>query len=145
MITLKKISQSELKPLVEVSFKDDSDLICRYHICQGGFEECVEDTVKRIKEMSSLQTMEYYKVIYDKKPIGFVALCYKRLYSFGIGTSFRKRDILIEYWQAIKRKVGNKFICSLYMKNTRAISFLKKNGMQIGEVDQENKIVTLIN
>jgi len=145
MIVLKKISVSEIESLVRLSFTGDEDLIFKYHICETGLDDCVSDTVKRIKEMAKLQKLDYYKVVYDKKPIGFAVMCYKRLYSFGISIYFRKSEVLKDYWQQIKGKLGNEFLCSLNAKNERGIKFLKKNGMKVGEIDKKNNIVTLVN
>lgn len=142
MITLKKISQAELRPLVELSFKDDEDLVCKYHICEQGFEECVEHTLGRINTFKGEEKPSYFKVVFNKIAIGFLVISYKRLYSFGVSIKYRTKLVLTQWWEAVKKKVGREFICSLYSKNTRAIQFLLRQGMKIGEV--RNNIVTLI-
>jgi hypothetical protein len=146
MISIKKISLYELPPMIRLSYENDNEIMERYHIRPNmELVECVESTFEMVKNSAKLCKLQYYKVMWNKQAIGFFITTYKRLYSFGIGIKFRKKEILIEWWKSVKLILGEEFICSLYKNNTRAIYFLKKQGMQIGEERKTDNSVTLIN
>jgi N-acetylglutamate synthase-like GNAT family acetyltransferase len=58
------------------------------------------------------------------------------LYSFGVHPDNRDKDNLKLFWEYLENEHDDGFLCYLYSNNTRAIKWLKKNGM-----DEIEKIV----
>jgi len=145
MITIKKISKSELPKLVAISYERDEELFEKYHIGKMNFPQSVLSTLDLIDEASQQFKLSYYKVIYQKQPIGYFVTFGDYLYSFGISMKFRKKDILVGWFLGVKKVLGKQFKALLYENNTRAISHLEKQGMKIVDIDNETKIVTLQN
>tara|TARA_R110000868_G_scaffold36279_2_gene128920 strand:- start:545 stop:982 length:438 start_codon:yes stop_codon:yes gene_type:complete len=143
MITIKKISKSELPKLVAISYEKDEELFDKYHIGKMDFPSAVLSTLDLIHEASQELKLSYYKVIYQKQSIGYFVTFDGYLYSFGISMKYRKREILIGWFDCIKKVLGKNFRAMLYDNNTRAIKHLEKQGMQIIDFDEETKIVTL--
>jgi hypothetical protein len=105
----------------------------------------VNGELLNIYQMAENRRLCYYKVIYQKKPIGYFVIFENTLYSFGINIKYRKKDILLSWWQQLKKTLKKGFNCYLDEQNERAINFLEKNNMKVVEKDEEHKIVTLIN
>jgi len=145
MITIKKISKSELPKLVAISYERDEELFEKYHIGKMNFPQAVLSTLDLIDEASQRFKLSYYKVIYQKQPIGYFVTFGDYLYSFGISMRFRKKDILVKWFLGLRKVLGKQFKALLYENNTRAISHLEKQGMKIIDIDNETKIVTLQN
>jgi len=145
MITIKKISKSELPKLVGISYERDEELFEKYHIGKMNFPQAVLSTLDLIDDASKQLNLSYYKVIYQKQPIGYFVTFGNYLYSFGIAMKYRKKDILVGWFLAVKKVLGKQFRALLYENNTRAISHLEKQGMKIIDIDNETKIVTLQN
>lgn len=145
MVRVKKISQNELPKLIEISYQNDQELFDKFHLQPMPFTACVQTTFLMITDMAAHSKCDFYKVIYQKEPIGFIVTRGDILYSFGISMKFRKKNILIDWWQVIKQLLGKRFMCILYKNNTRAISFLEKQGMIIADEDAQHNSVTLIN
>jgi hypothetical protein len=146
MITIKKISINELPNLVAMSYEGDSDLLHKYYHIRLGFQDMINTTLVYIYQMSSMKKVNCYKVIYQKKPIGyFVTFDDNFLYSFAINKKYRKKDILTKWWEKVQKELGETFYCGLYECNDRAIKFLEKNRMKIIDTDEQYKTVTLVN
>lgn len=145
MITIKKISKSELPKLVAISYEKDEELFDKYHIGKMNFPQAVLSTLDLIDDASQKLKLSYYKVVYQKQPIGYFVTFDGYLYSFGISMKFRKKDILVGWFVAVRKVLGLNFRAMLYENNTRAISHLEKQGMKVIDIDQETKIVTLQN
>ena len=145
MITAKKISKSELPKLVAISYEKDEELFDKYHIGKMNFPQAVLSTLDLIDEASKTFKLNYYKVIYQKQPIGYFVTFNNYLYSFGISMRHRKKDVLIGWFNEVKKTLGKEFLAMLYENNTREISHLEKQGMKIVDIDNESKIVTLQN
>lgn len=145
MITIKKISKSELPKLVGIAYERDQELFEKYHVGKMNFPQAVLTTLDMIDDASKQFKLNYYKVIYQKQPIGYFVTFGNYLYSFGVSMQYRKKDILIGWFLSVKKVLGKQFRALLYENNTRAISHLEKQGMKIIDVDEETKIVTLQN
>jgi len=145
MITIKKISKAELPKLVGISYEKDEELFEKYHIGKMNFPQAVLSTLDLIDDASKQLNLSYYKVIYQKQPIGYFVTFGNYLYSFGIAMKYRKKDILVGWFLNVKKVLGKQFRALLYENNTRAISHLEKQGMKIIDIDNETKIVTLQN
>ena len=148
MVTCKKISKAELPKLIELSYIGDVDLIEKYHHMnmkgRATFEMAIISTLNNIHDVSKEFDLRYHKVIFDKKPIGYFVTFDGFLHSFAIAKKYRKKDILIGWFDCVKKILGNKFYSMLYDHNTRAINHLVKQGMKIIEVSEEDERVTLL-
>ncbi len=137
MIELKSIPVNEVLFHVRKAFEGDADLLSTYHISPGDLDHCVNDTLKCIYENAAhyKEDMVCYKVELDGESIGYTIVILDEhhpceLYSFGINIAHRKADILREWLDSIKEKIGKVFFTILWNKNSRAINFFKKNGLQ---------------
>lgn len=144
MIELKKISNFELKPLVEIAYRGDSDLLDKYWGEDFNLEDAINETMWMVNEVSKEADMSYYSVLLDDFEIGYVCCFPHNLYSFGININHRIKDNLIEFWGKVKEIMENSFICMLFPQNERAIEFLKKQGMKIVDGVEQN-CITLLN
>lgn len=143
MIKLIKISKYQVRPLVEISYEGDADLFDKYHLSKMEFSGCVDSTMELIEGASREKVLTYYKVLLQKKPIGYVITCPNVLYSYAIAVKYRKKKILMEWWGAVKSLFSGVFATGLYENNTRAILFLQRQGMII--VEKNGNLVTLLN
>lgn len=143
MIILEKISKFELRNLVEIAYRGDDDLLLHYWGDGFNLEEAVNETMFMISEVGKEVEMSYYAVVCDDEEIGYVCKIPNNLYSFGININYRTKDNLIEFWDRVKEVMGEGFICMLYPQNTRAINFLKKQGMVEVEGVEPNCTVLL--
>lgn len=136
MVTIAKISKSEIAPLVAISYQDDKDLVEKYFPVKQTESETVQETISMIDDASKMHKCKYFKIMYNKKPIGYFVIWEKFLYSFAINVNYRKKDILVAWWNEMKKVTGNFFESMLYDVNTRAISFLEKCGMVVSKRDK---------
>ncbi len=144
MVRLVKISKPELLPNVAIAYEDDTELFDKYHIAKMGFMDCVVATMGMIMDASVEKDLRYYKVLYKNESVGYVVEFDNFLYSYGINIKFRKKDILIDWWQQVKNIMGGNFMTMLYENNSRAVQFLEKNGMETMHVDKENHSIVLV-
>jgi hypothetical protein len=144
MVTIKKISKTELPKLIEMSYEDDFELFDKYHVIQTDFFGAVVSQLQMIHEMAEEFDLNYYKVIFQKKPIGYFVTFDKFLYSFCINKRYRTKDNLIGWFKGVKKALGAEFQTMLYKNNTRAIDHLVKQGMKIVDENEENNTVILI-
>jgi hypothetical protein len=148
MIEFKIISTDELKDLIYLSYENDADLVKRFHSInldneEHSFEECVELTYNRIIESKESVNSDIFKVLYNGEEIGYMVIFGSVLYSFAIFPSFRKKEILISWWEEVKKLFGREFGTLIYNNNIRCLIFLLKNDMKI--VAEENNILLLKN
>lgn len=147
MVTVKKISINELPKLVYLSYAGDNDFFDKYspHAAPENAKHIGNTNMELafIYDMRTSYDMKYYKVIYQKKPIGYFCSFDGNLYSFAINKQYRKKEILTAWWQKVRATLDAGFLCLLELKNERAISFLEKNRMKIIDKDYDKDIVTL--
>lgn len=143
MIRIEKISNFELRDLVEIAYRGDSDLLDKYWGDDFSLEEAVNETMWMINEVAKEAPMEYFAVLKDDEEIGYVCKIPNNLYSFGININYRTKDNLIEFWEKVKEVMEDGFICMLFPQNVRAIKFLKKMGMVEVEGVENNCTVLL--
>jgi len=145
MITVKKISIHSLPELIKTSYEGDKDILESQHIAKfTEVEPAAASTFGMIKDMAAEKKLNCYKVVYQKKPIGYFVTFDKFLFSFGINIKFRQKEILTKWWREVVQSLEKNFLCILYPHQQKAIQFLRKNGMVILEVDKENNSVILI-
>lgn len=143
MIRIKKISFGHLYGLVQLAYENDKELFEKYHLKPMGLDQCVICTMDLIEEVAKTKNLTYYKILWNNEPIGYFITYDNILYSYAISIRFRKKNILIAWWSEIKKLLEPIFATGLYENNTRAISFLEKQGMIIAE--RKDNIVTLLN
>ena len=143
MIKFEKITIFELRDLVEISYRGDIDLLDKYWGDDFSLEEAVNETMFMVKTVNEEVPVECYAVVLNDEEIGYVCKIPNNLYSFGININYRKKDVLIEFWDKVKELMGEGFICMLYPQNSRAINFLKKQGMVEVSGIEENCTVLL--
>lgn len=138
-----RVPTKGIKPLIKVAFKDDPQLLLSYHILNGTLEECVNDTYDKIIEFSDMANVQSYAILVDDKTIGFTVVSKDMalLYSFGINVAYRRYNHLENWFKNIVSKMPC-FKCYLWNKNSRAIEFLVKCGMEKTEVTTD---YTLLN
>lgn len=145
MVRLKKISLPEVREGIAIAYQGDQDLFDKYHVGQCDHFTATMKTMEMIREIAKEYELSHYKVVYDKKNIGYVTSFDGFLYSFGINRKYRKKDILIAWWEEVKSLMGKRFFAQLYKNNTRAINHLVKQGMSIVEGHNDEHSVLLIN
>jgi hypothetical protein len=148
MITIKKISKTEIPSLVEMSYLGDDELINKYHpLCLDGktnMEMAIIDTLHKIHEASQEVKLNYYKVIFQKKPIGYFVTFDNFLFSFSINKKYRTKENLIGWFTQVKKTLSKPFQCVLHTNNTRVIDHLIKQGMIRYKDNEEDKVTTLV-
>lgn len=143
MIELQKISYPQLEKYVALAYENDIELMAKFHVEPDmPFEKCVSRTMEMIKEVEAFKKPIYYKILHNKQPIGYVATFDNFLYSFGINQKFRKKDILIAWFNEVKRILKGEFFSMLYANNQRAILFLIRNGMKVLGANKENNTIS---
>lgn len=139
-ISFCEIEFKDLKPIVELGFGDDPDLIEKYQQLPTEFEVTVQRNMDNIKEMAEHLPLIYYKVFWMDEVIGFTVMEFSNsiLYSFGINIRFRKREIVTAWINKVGELFKGSFQCVLWDKNERAINFLTRNGMKIFKKEGEH-------
>lgn len=137
-IVLVPLMLSEIGDYVKFAFDKDEELLTAYHISPGSLDHCVKHTMDFIVKNAEAykDDMEFFAVMHDGNPIGYtIAITNEskpnELYSFGINIHYRTPDILIQWMDALRELLSDKFIVALWAKNARAIGFFIKNGFVI--------------
>ncbi len=144
MVILEEITKQELPDLIRIAYEGDKDLLDKYHVDKFDIHGAVASTLFMIAETENGVDMTHYKVALGDISIGYISVFENFLYSFGINKEYRKKEILIEWFEKVKEVLGYKFITMIYPNNSRAINFLKKQGMKIVNGIKED-VITLIN
>lgn len=143
MITITKISLSELSRFVEIAYKGDDDLLSYYWGTDLNLHEAVDLTMSLINQVANEVDIECFSVLNEDEEIGYIVKFPNNLYSFSININHRTKQNLIEYWKRIKEIMEDGFICMLYPQNTRAAKWLKKCGM-VEVFGVEQNCITLL-
>ena len=141
MISFKEIPFKDLLKYVAIAFDGDNELVEKYHFADKNLHDTIVNNVDNIKQMKAQYPLKFYSVNVFNNPIGFTVGNENLLYSFGINKEFRTKEIVLGWWEEVRRMTDD-FVCCLYPENTRAINFFIRNGMEIFE--QNNNNVTLI-
>lgn len=142
MILVKINDDNVLYECIYVAFGGDKKLIEQYHLVGKNLDECVNDTYNKILQTSQEIVLEKYAVIDEEVVLGYlvVSITHKFLYSFGL--AINKRQYFSDlFFSEISKLLSHNFKCILWTKNSRAIEYLKRNGMRIEE--QTEEITTL--
>lgn len=130
-MTVKNINIDELKDYVYNAFIDDEELI-EYFDKNANVKttnEAIESVCEKIK--SQYSDSAFFGVEINGIKEGYFVFRENLLISFGMNKKYRNKEVLSEFWEEIKKHLGNSFQAALYSYNTRAISFLEKCGMKI--------------
>ena len=139
-MVIKKSNIIRTGEAILISFDGDNDIYTFYDpmVKVSTIYEIKKDIVTKL--ICYGNEMEYYIIYYNKKIIGYFACLQNMLISFGLNTKYRTKKILSDFFTAIINKAGKEICCYLYSINTRAINWLKKNGMQIEKEFNYNNI-----
>ncbi len=141
MVTKQKISIAILPDVIKYSYEGDNDLLEKFHPFPGTLESCVESEMREMRLVTEKYPLEYYETFYFEEPIGYFAKADKFLHSFAVKKSFRKKDILIDWWAVVKNSFDREFIVMIYDSNTRVVEFLLKQGLSIIHKEPEKKMI----
>lgn len=137
-----RIELADVQEYVSIAFKEDEDLITKYHFQDKTMIDLIINNVNNIEELAKRKEVKCYGIFLEQTPIGFTVISEKLLYSFGINVYCRNKDIKSVWWKWIKRVFDNNFVVCLYRENTRAINFFLRNGLE--EFSDDGKVVYLL-
>ncbi len=109
------------------------------------------DPTSNAKDVKEAANEVYHKLIDHSKErdcrfirddIGYIFCADKLLISFCVKPEFRDKENLAYFGNLIKKNLGEHFECFLFNRNTRAINFLERIGM---EQVKSNELITLLN
>lgn len=134
MPTLTRITREEIRPFIEVAFRDDSELLEKFHISPGTLDHCVSHTLGFINENA-----DYYQAdieFYAVDTVGYTIIIKNEsqpheLYSFGINKELRNKEYLMGWLQEVEKLLGTPYYIVLWAQNERAIKFFEKNGFMV--------------
>lgn len=139
MVELKTIPSGTVGPAIHFAFKGDWQLIHKLHLVNGDLTDCVKSTFREIERVGhSGVPLNYLGIYYTDGQnrellIGFTVSAPKTLLSFGINIQYRTKEIVLAWWECVCTLLDNEFVTWLFKKNTRAIDFLTRNGMEVSE------------
>jgi hypothetical protein len=143
MVTFVKILPHSLRPAIISAFEGDIDLINKYHLVNGDLKTCVQDTERRIQEVSENDPLEFFALYCEENLIGFTVIGDSFLLSFGINIRYRFKAIVLYWWNLVCKMLDYEFATWIFKKNTRTMDFLKRNGMKIIE-DNNDEYYNLV-
>lgn len=124
----------EREELIEL-FKSDTDLLSKYHIlAPNSAEVCSQRTIE------DLNGSEIFKFEKDGKLIGYFGIKGSCLTGFFVSPENRNFKTLSEFWKEIESKFTKDYYCGLYIKNTRAIEFIRKKAIQEFPIESHDGI-----
>jgi hypothetical protein len=135
----KSINDEQFKEAIKVSFSDDKEIFSLYnpHIKVESVDDIVNDISYRIKNEVNNAIV---KGVYEKNElVGFYAYEGHTLISFALNVKYRTRRYLNGLFSLIRGDIKGQFQCFLFNKNIRAIKYLSKQGMKIGN---SNELIT---
>jgi hypothetical protein len=148
-VKLHKIEIGELEHGIAVGFYGDLPLMNIYHPVKDDFEKMVRHTFDEIKEIAwDHEVVKIYSVIVqdgeESEVIGYTVLIMDPksiLYSYGINSDYRRKDILKKWLTAIKNEFEENYQVGCEKRDDRGIKFFQKNGFSV--VSNENDIIIL--
>lgn len=122
-------TKDERFEVIEQAFSGDTDIIKFFdpNVPVSSLDDVVNSVSGKIEEYYGL-----VPVIFASTESGYVFYIdtpTKVLVSFACRKEFRDG----RFWGEIVAQLGGDFVCPLWSKNTRAIEWLKKNGMKLFE------------
>jgi hypothetical protein len=125
------INIDQLKEYIDAAFYKDDELLRYYDKgeCITTLGDACVNVFQKIKV--NYPEANLIGITIKGLPVGYFAYCGSLLISFGLDVNSRTKDNLIDFWDNIKSTIGSNFQSILYSYNDRAISFLKRCGMDI--------------
>jgi hypothetical protein len=131
------------KDIIQKAFEGDNEigLYCDPSIAGATPDEVSLDVFNKLNEIEGVYNGTFKEYQKDGQPVGFCYLIGSVLISFGINKSHRNSDNLCSFYNFMKSDgLSSAF---LWERNTRAIKWLEKCGMEVEE--RLNGVVKLKN
>jgi hypothetical protein len=130
----KVITYPKLKEAIEIAFKGDNRIYDFYDpsVKVESLEAIVADIYRKITTYQNPVLVGIYE---REGLIGYFVYQGKMLISFSLSIQYRVRKYLKEFFVIISKELKKDFHCYLWTKNIRAIKWLKKNGLQVFNVN----------
>ena len=129
--------------LILYAFYDDEKIseYCDPEYADKNVKQLVYSIYRKIEEYEKWTgNSSFDKLVIDGETVGYV-FCYENLLvSFGVNKKFRTSDKLKKVFEFIKNKFKGNFESYMWARNTRAINWLKKCGMQEEQSNINNVI-----
>jgi hypothetical protein len=128
---IKSIALEEFEEYVYKAFFNDEEIIEYYD--RSAKVKTTQEAIDNVCEKIKMGYPDAQIVGVEIKGCKEGYFVYKDnlLISFGMSLQYRNKETLFEFWEAIKRRLGNNFHSMLYSHNIRAINWLQKSGMKI--------------
>lgn len=131
-MTTKKITYDQLTDAVRIAFTDDRSIYSMYN--PNVKVECLEDIVQDIPSKIKTFRSAILVGVYERnKLVGYFAYQGRTLISFSLAVKYRVRKYLREFFNLINKELKKDFVTYLWKRNSRAIRFLQKHGMEAYE------------
>jgi len=98
------------------------------------------DVYAKLMDWEDVFCGTFKKAKVNGKEVGFVYYFDDILVSFGVNKSHRNKEFLASFFADVTEWIGGDFVTFMWERNTRAINWLEKNGMQREACDMENII-----
>jgi len=127
---------------IYAAFVGDDD-VCNH--CDPDAEDKTPDGISldvygKLMDWEDVCFGTFKKVKVEGKEAGFVYCFDDILVSFGVNKAYRNKDFLSSFFADIVETMGGDFVTFMWERNTRAIKWLEKNGMQKEACDMKNVI-----
>jgi hypothetical protein len=128
-MTARLVNIEELKEYIEIAFSNDTEIVDyfdpKYDLSK--WEDAsgiVYDKICLDYSQCKLTVLEI-----NGNKAGYFVYNDNLLISFGLNIQYRNNEELGRMWNIIRSKVGEFFQCVLFSRNTRAIKWLNRCGM----------------
>ena len=98
------------------------------------------DVYAKLMDWEDVFCGTFKKIKVEGKEVGFVYFFDDILVSFGVNIKHRNKEFLSNLFDEIVDLIGEDFVTFMWERNTRAIRWLEKNGMQREACDMKNVI-----
>lgn len=136
MIVLRMVNTLKIEDYIRSAWEGDGELQKFYDksLKRRTLEGMVKDTTRKILELMEMdEDISLIGIDSDRNMIGFIIVSEKLslLYSFGINSKYRNKEMLSAIFNYVVKKLKYRFYSVMFEYNTRAINWLKKCGMVI--------------
>lgn len=127
--------------IIRHCFETDKELLSTWHIvAPGSIDTCTDRTVKDLKKTNQFI---FYSLKEKDEIIGFfgklMTTDIPMLESFFLKPNHRDEKTKEDFWDCVKEKIGDNFLCAIHKKNTRADNFLSKQ--KHNRIEDEKHII----
>ena len=119
---------------------DEINLYCDPEYADRPIKKLVHSIYRKIEEYEKFGGGSFDDLVIDNEIVGYVFYQNNLLVSFGVNKKHRTADKLSRIFEIIKSKFNGDFESYMWTRNSRAINWLKKCGMQ--EVESKISNVT---